>query len=128
MIFKSSVIHGSKHGESIGYPTANLKINQTLRYCLKKFGVYAVRVSIRDRIYKGALFWGKRTLFSDKDPVCEVLIIDFDDTLYGEEVEVEVIKYIRDIVNVENEQELKNLIQEDVQKIKLLFNNKNTSS
>jgi riboflavin kinase/FMN adenylyltransferase len=124
MIFKSKVIHGNKHGADIGYPTANLEVNYELKNALQKPGVYAVKVVLDDMEYGGALFWGKRSLFHDRESVCEVLIIDFTDDIYDKEVSVEVISFIRDIIQVASEDELKQLIREDISKAKTLIDNK----
>jgi len=118
MRFKSRVISGTKHGSSIGHPTANLKITSAAKKALAREGVYAVRVLFKDKEYKGALFWGQRTLFSEKEPVCEVLILDFDGDLYGKIIGIDVVQYIRKTISVKNEKELKRLIKKDIEKVK----------
>jgi|TARA_B100000315_G_C14551087_1_gene575850 riboflavin kinase/FMN adenylyltransferase len=117
-MFKSKVIHGNKHGADIGYPTANLEVNDALKRALDKYGVYAVKVHVGDKIYKGALFWGKRSLFSDPDLVCEVLIIDFNENVYNKELDIDVVSFMRNIIQVSDESELKQLIKNDIEKVK----------
>jgi len=124
MEFVSKVIHGSKHGRSIGYPTVNIEINKSLKSCLKRQGVYAVKVIIDNEHYTGVLFWGVRSLFDEKNPVCEILLLDFDGDLYGKKVAVEVGKYLRGVASVKNEKELRNLIEDDIQKVRLLIDNR----
>lgn len=119
--FKSKVIHGQAHGRTIGYPTANLEVTETVREALPQEGVYAVKVRTKDGEYGGALFYGQRSLFADTKPICEVLLLDFAGDLYGEEVEVDVVKYIRPVVAVKSEEELKRLIEEDVKNMKSNF-------
>jgi len=121
MMFKSRVIHGNKHGADIGFPTANLEVNDELKLALEKYGVYAVRIHVNEDTYAGALFWGKRTLFSDKNSVCEVLIIDFNEDVYDKELEIEVISFMRDSIQVSNEDELKKLIKKDIEQARTLF-------
>lgn len=122
MRFTSRVIHGQKHGRTIGYPTANLEVTDVIKQILDKEGVYAVKVATKDREYSGALFYGQRSLFADDKPICEVLLIDFVGDLYGEEVTIDVVKYIRSTVAVKNEEELKRLIEQDIANTNQLFN------
>ena len=123
-MFTSKVVKGDKHGTSIGYPTANLEVDNIAKKHLKKFGIYAVKVGIDNSEFAGALFWGKRFLFDDKDPVCEVLILDFKGDLYDKEISIDVLEYLRKVVNVEDDEEFKGLIEDDIQKTKLFFDNK----
>lgn len=121
MQFSSHVIRGSGHGKTIGYRTANLAVTDSVRRTLRCFGVYAAYVTVRDIRHPAALFWGHRTLFRDEEPVCEALLIDFEGDIYKEDVEVEIISFIRDTITVEDEEELKRLIGEDVEKIRLII-------
>lgn len=121
MKFTSRIIHGQKHGRTIGYPTANLEVSEAVAQTLPKEGVYAVKVRIKDREYSGALFYGKRSLFADTKPICEVLLLDFVGDLYGEEIGVDVVEYIRPVVAVKSEAELRKLIDRDIEQIRDLF-------
>jgi len=114
MTFSGIVIHGSKHGRTIGYPTVNLEITDSITSGLPAYGVYAVAAVVLGREYAGALFWGKRTLFGDTEPVCEIMLIGFRGDAYGAEVAVAVILNLRDAVPVKDSAELKRLINEDV--------------
>lgn len=122
MKFTSRVIHGQKHGRTIGYPTANLEINPELESALPKEGVYAVRVGFGGKEYGGALFYGKRSLFADTKPMGEILLLDFVGDLYGQEISVHVIKYLRPVVAVKDEAGLKRLIEQDIKETSRLFN------
>lgn len=121
MTFSGIVIHGSKHGRTIGYPTVNLEIADSIKSALPAYGVYAVGAVVRGREYAGALFWGKRTLFRDTEPVCEIILLGFRGDVYGEEVSVEVITHIRDVVVVNDSRELKELISQDIQNVKKAY-------
>ncbi len=122
MKFTSRVIAGRRHGRTIGYPTANLEINPELESALPQAGVYAVRVGWDGKKYGGALFYGCRSLFKDAKLVCEVLLIDFAGDLYGDEIEIDVVKYLRPVRNVIDEAELKRLIEQDIANTNQLFN------
>ncbi len=121
MKFSSHVIHGEKHGRTIGYPTANLEVTDAVRQALDKEGVYAVKIKASSGEYKGVLFYGIRSLFKDQRQVCEILLLDFADDLYGEEITVEIVEYIRGVVVVKNEEELKELIEEDIKNVRLII-------
>jgi len=122
--FSSRVIHGDKHGGSIGYPTANLEQNESVRSALSKFGIYAVLVSYNGSEHPGALFWGHRTLFRDEEPSCEVLLLDFDGDIYSKEIHVTIVEYMRDVAVVDNEAKLADLIAQDIVRVRGLFSKK----
>jgi riboflavin kinase / FMN adenylyltransferase len=117
MKFTTKVIHGNKHGNSIGYPTANLKVTKDVHKVLARYGIYVVKVLVRGRHYKGLLFWGIRSLFEDTKPRCEVLILDFSDELYGEEITIEAVTYLRPVQQLKDEHELKQLIEQDLKQV-----------
>lgn len=122
MKFTSKVIHGKKHGSSIGYPTANLEVTDEIRQCLDKEGVYAVKVLVCGQGYKGALFWGKRTLFNEPDTICEVLLSDFfEGDLYGQMIEVEVVDFVRQSQVIKDNEQLKKLIEEDIERVESIL-------
>lgn len=121
MHFTARVISGSGHGRTIGYPTANLAITEEMRCSLKRFGVYAAYVTVRGKRYKAALFWGRRTLFGDTEPVCEALLIDFEGDIAGEEALVTVFRFLRDSANVEDEAHLKRLIEDDIKQVEQIL-------
>ena len=124
MRFKSTVIKGNRHGSSIGYPTANLGTDKAKSF-FDKEGVWAVKVMVMGTWYKGALFWGKRSLFSDKKPVCEILLLDFyESDLYEQVVEVDICDFIREKAAIKNNDELKKLIKEDIEKVEKYFQHK----
>lgn len=120
--FRAQVIRGSGHGRTIGHSTANLKINDDMRRYFRKSGVWAVKVKIGGKDYKGALFWGRRSLFAERKPVCEVLLLDYaGDDLYGKEIEVEIVLFLRESVVVEDDRHLKTLIKNDLKRVRELI-------
>lgn len=121
MKFTSKVIHGQKHGRTIGYPTANLEVTDAVKQALDKEGVYAVKVKTKAGEYGGALFYGQRALFKEDKLVCEILLLDFTDDIYEQEITVEVIKYLRPVEAVKDEKELKRLIEQDIKDVKSII-------
>ena len=83
---------GAKRGTGLGYPTANIALAHGTALA---HGIYAVRVRADGRSYAGAAYLGTRPTFDDGAPVLEVFLFDFDGDLYGREIEVEFIDFIR---------------------------------
>jgi riboflavin kinase/FMN adenylyltransferase len=86
------VIGGAKRGTGLGYPTANIALAPGTALA---HGIYAVRVEIGGRRLDGAAYLGTRPTFDDGAPVLEVFLFDFDDDIYGREIAVELIDFIR---------------------------------
>jgi riboflavin kinase / FMN adenylyltransferase len=58
-------------------------------------GIYAVFVHMHGQHFEGAAYLGTRPTFDDGTPVLETFLFDFDGDLYGREIEVEFVDYIR---------------------------------
>lgn len=87
------VQHGAKLGRTIGYPTANIILGNYLR---PRYGIYAVHVRLADgRIVGGAANIGIRPSFDPPIELLEVFIFDFDEQLYDQMIEVELIAFLR---------------------------------
>ena len=87
------VQHGDKVGRTIGYPTANLDM---AKYIRPAYGIYAVRGRLADgRLLDGAANLGIRPSFDPPKELLEPFFFDFDEDLYGQTVEVELIDYLR---------------------------------
>jgi riboflavin kinase/FMN adenylyltransferase len=90
---EGEVEHGDKRGRTLGYPTANLSLGNYLR---PRFGVYAVRGRLADgRGLAGAANLGIRPTFDPPRELLEPYFFDFDEEIYGERIEVELVSFIR---------------------------------
>lgn len=90
------VVQGEKRGRTIGFRTANIEPSGP--FLLPSLGVYAVTMTIGadDTIYRGVASIGKKPTFhEDYKVTIEVHLIDFDRTIYGEEVSVYLHNYLR---------------------------------
>ena len=88
------VQHGDKNGRLLGYPTANVDMGSYLR---PRYGIYAVRGHLADgRVLNGAANLGIRPQFDPPKELLEPYFFDFNDDLYGQTIEVELIAHIRD--------------------------------
>ena len=105
---EGEVINGAQIGRTIGFPTANIKYpDEIVRI---PFGVYAGKT----RFGAAVINWGmKPTVHNTKEPVVEAHIIGFSGNLYGETIELEIIKKIRDEKKFDSLEELKIQINKD---------------
>ncbi|MGB4867394.1 MAG: bifunctional riboflavin kinase/FAD synthetase [Hyphomicrobium sp.] len=86
------VVGGAKRGTGMGYPTANLPLPKGTAL---GHGIYAVRAHVDHKRHDAVAYLGTRPTFDDGMPVLEVFLLDFDGDLYGHEMEVEFIGFIR---------------------------------
>lgn len=106
------VIHGEARGRTLGYPTANIDIRRSTR--LPKIGVYVNRVKVSGKWYRGMASIGYNDTFGDNlHLTLEVYILDFNEDIYGEEITVEWLHYIRGMVKFESVEELIQQLKND---------------
>ena len=90
------VITGDQRGRDLGYPTANMSIAGLHP---PRFGVYAVRIDVRTGphtgTYNGAASIGVRPMFGENVANCESYLFDFSGDLYGAELSVALVDYLR---------------------------------
>jgi riboflavin kinase/FMN adenylyltransferase len=88
------VEHGDKRGRTIGYPTANLGVENYIR---PKYGIYAVtgRILATGEVLQGAANIGIRPQFEPPKELLEPFFFDFSGDLYGQEIEVAFHHYLR---------------------------------
>jgi riboflavin kinase / FMN adenylyltransferase len=87
------VIHGDKRGRELGFPTANLVLDAS---CGLRHGVYAVRIGVDGRRYDGVANFGRRPMFDSGAVLLEVFLFDFAGDLYGRDVDLAFIEWIRE--------------------------------
>lgn len=108
------VIKGFEKGRIIGYPTANILIEDKYKL-IPADGVYAVKVEVKGKLYGGMLNIGNNPTIEDKGRSMEVNIFDFNDTIYGEDATIYFIKRLRDELKFAGMDELKNALAIDKQ-------------
>jgi len=94
--FRGRVVRGEGRGRRLGFPTANLEVSHPDKL-LPPPGVYAVRGARLEGSRDGALHVGPRPTFEGSPPSLELHLIDFEGDLYGEEIRVDLVRYLRSI-------------------------------
>ncbi|MGE5157221.1 MAG: bifunctional riboflavin kinase/FAD synthetase [Gemmatimonas sp.] len=105
-----AVIHGDKRGRDLGYPTANIRLDNN---CGLKHGVYAVRVGRGKARIDGVASFGRRPTFDNGAPLLEVFLFDFKGDLYGEVLDVAFVGFIREELKFESVEALVRRMDED---------------
>ncbi len=119
------VMHGQKIGHSIGYPTANLKIQEDYKL-LPLDGIYVVYVHIEGQRFGGMLYIGNRpTLEEHNEKTIEVNIFDFNQVIYGKTITLEFLKFIRGDQKFEGLENLKIKLADDKEKSLAILQKKN---
>lgn len=111
------VVHGDKLGRVLGWPTANMWLGRHLEPAR---GVYAVTVALPDGTEaKGVANVGRRpTLGGDPQTRLETFIFDFAGDLYGQEIGVRLVRFLRPDAKFAGLEELKVAIAQDVEDAK----------
>ena len=118
------VVKGQGLGKTIQFPTANLKIEESLKLIPKK-GVYLVQSVIDAQLVYGMMNIGTNPTVSDADKISvEVFFFDFDQSIYGQVLIIQLLDRIRDEIKFPKIEDLKLQLESDSQKainrIKLL--------
>ena len=106
------VIKGDQRGRTIGIPTANLEY--PLNTITIPYGVYAVETLIEGNTYFGIVNFGIRPTFNKDKPIVEAYLFDFDNDIYGKNIEILFHKQIRQEKKFNDIKELLNQINIDI--------------
>lgn len=109
------VIHGDKLGSKLGFPTANIQVEETYKL-IPADGVYAVYVTLEGVAYQGMLNIGNRPTVDGQEKRIEVNIFNFDEKIYGKRVKLSFVQRIRDEKKFENIETLSQQLSKDRQK------------
>jgi len=115
-----NVQHGLKIGNKIGYPTANISVDENK--LIPAHGVYAVLTHVENCTYEGMLYIGNRPTIAENKLSIEINLFDFTGDLYHKKLKVEIIEKIRNDIKFNNTNELVAQINEDSKQIKQMLN------
>lgn len=116
---EGEVLHGDKRGRDLGFPTANMGVTGLH---LPRFGVYAVRVDVLSGphvgTYDGAASLGVRPMFGENVPNLETFLFDFAGDLYGADLSVALIDFLRPEMKFDSLPELIGQMEDDCTRAK----------
>lgn len=114
--FTGLVVKGAQRGRVLGFPTANLLLDDQYKAIPQK-GVYIVACSCGNENHYGIMNIGYRPTFEkSSELVIEVHILNFDKDIYGKELKIDFIKRLRDEKRFESQEQLIYQIEEDKKK------------
>jgi riboflavin kinase/FMN adenylyltransferase len=115
--FSGKVVVGDKRGRELGFPTANIQVDNPDKL-LPSIGIYAVEffISNDNKKYTGVMSIGKRPTFYNEGKITtEVYVFDFDKDIYGSDVTVNVVERIRGEEKFSSAEELVVQMKKDVE-------------
>jgi riboflavin kinase/FMN adenylyltransferase len=111
------VVPGDAIGRQIGYRTANIDLKEDFQ--LMRDGVYAVNVLLNNKQYLGLANYGHNpTLNYTERPRLEVHILDFNGDIYGQEISLEFLEFLRPERKYQRRDELKEQIENDIARVR----------
>lgn len=112
MIIRGEVIRGAQLGRKMGFPTANIDAEALTDI---ENGVYASKVRLADSVYSAMSNIGMRPSVDGTTRLLETHLFDFEGDLYGQEIEVLLLRKIRDEKRFSSIEELQAQLQRDAQ-------------
>ena len=94
-MLNGTVVSGKKLGGTIGFPTANLEIKEPYKL-IPKTGVYIIKTLINTVLYTGIMNIGFNPTVLGKHQTIEAHLFDFNEDLYGKEIMIEFIYFLRE--------------------------------
>jgi riboflavin kinase/FMN adenylyltransferase len=115
------VVHGLGKGKNFGFPTINIKLNDSDLHI--DFGVYAVIVTVDSQIYKGMLYVGIRPTLHLHETSIEIHILEFDRDIYNQQISFQIVQKIRDEIHFETIEKLIEQLHQDKKMVYIFFEN-----
>jgi riboflavin kinase/FMN adenylyltransferase len=109
---EGKVVHGDGRGRVLGFPTANLEIENEL---IPLTGVYATRLAVKGSWLPSVTNIGSRPTFPGATPAIETHVLGFSEDIYGESVRLRLVERLRDEMRFKGVEELKARIASDIE-------------
>ena len=106
------IVHGKSIGRTIGFPTANVEVNEGYKL-LPKNGVYLIQSIINKKQVFGMMNIGVKPTLIESSKTIEINFFDFEGDLYDRNIRVNIKQFIRDEIKFESLELLKSQIQKD---------------
>ena len=114
-----TVEHGFGRGKTLGSPTANLPLCDG--FAVPRFGVYLAAVELDGQVFSALTHIGTRPTFGQTAPLCETTIFDYAGDLYGKDLRVSLVRFLREDRAFSSETDLKTQIEQDKQTAKKIL-------
>ncbi len=116
---EGEVAPGRRMGRPLGFPTANVSLGGYVR---PRFGIYAARTRLPDgRVVPGVAYVGPGAAVEAQDPRLEAWLFDFDEDLYGQTIEVQLIDFIRPDESFDSLEALQAQVADDAAKARAIL-------
>lgn len=109
---RGRVVTGYGRGQGLGFPTANIDVD--VKQAIPPNGVYATLAYIDNQVYPALSNIGVRPTFDNGARSIEVFLLDYQGSLYGKELKIELVERLRDEKKFTSAEDLKQQIAEDV--------------
>lgn len=106
------VIKGDKIGRTIGFPTANIFLEESYKI-IPSDGIYAVTITMDEGMYQGMAYIGQRPTINGMTRNIEVNIFDFNKEIYGQTIEMTFLEFLRHDVKFTGLEALKEQLHQD---------------
>jgi len=116
---RGMVVHGAGRGATLNFPTANLDAIDTL---IPACGVYSGFAWLNGQRQLAAIHIGPSPTFGVDRPTVEVHILDFDQSVYGQVIEIDFLEQLRPVKHFDSAEKLKQQMQLDVQRAREIGN------
>ncbi|ANZ58110.1 riboflavin biosynthesis protein RibF [Fructilactobacillus lindneri] len=107
-----TVVHGFARGRTLGFPTANIEYSNLQQMPVE--GVYVVKIMVGQQWYAGMASIGRNVTFGDQNPITlEINIFDFNQNIYGNQVQVQWLSKMRNEVKYNGKEALIKQLKQD---------------
>lgn len=108
--YTGRVVHGKMLGRTMGFPTVNIVVPEE-KFVVRR-GVYVSRILLGSRVLYGVTNIGRRPTLEDAvNDVVETYIFDFDEDIYGANIKVELMSFLRPEAHYSSKDELINAVE-----------------
>ncbi len=119
-MLNGEIIRGKGLGKELGFPTANLHIKETYKL-IPKNGVYVVQSSLKNKMVYGMMNIGTNPTVDGQNQSIEVHFFDFDEDLYHQHIQVNILHWIREEHKFNSLEELKEQLKKDKETARILI-------
>lgn len=113
---RGKVVKGDGRGKKLGFPTANIDLN--FNYLIPKDGVYLTNIIVKNKSYKSLTSIGYNPTFKGSSLRVEVYIDNFNEDIYGEDIDLYFVRYLRPMITFDSIEELIEQMNIDLKELK----------